>query len=531
MKRKVLILMVIFLIASSIIGCASKVAEPTQTIDEQQSAQSATDPQAAQAASDQQPVIKETLTIATHGEPQTLDPYAHSNELGFYVTHQIYENLIKVDEEGNYIPWLAKTWTQEDELTFVFELRDDVYFHDGSKFTAEDVAFSLALASTSSFTTNLFGPIDPEGFVILDDYKIEVHLKAPSAPLLAALATTQRGMVSKNYYETASQEDIARKPMGTGPMVFQDWVVGDRIVLKANDNYWGSPLAYKSFVSRFIPEASSRAIELETGGVDIAMNLAPADWERIDNNPDTVLISGNTQGTVFLTFNNSIEPFNDINVRRGLAHALNYDALVQVAWSGQATVADTFYAPAIFGHKKLGPFEYNIEKSKEYMALAGYQDGFTFTFNTYESSRNQKFAETVQAMWAEAGYTCNIEMTDVAQFTTMNNDGKLNVSLLTTTAVIPDPAAALLIFPTSRTISVRHMDKHVDELLDKGLTTYDQAEREKIYGELQEYLWEKLYVVPVAFPMEAYASTKNIINLPFYPSTFPDFTLINFLEP
>jgi peptide/nickel transport system substrate-binding protein len=519
MKRFFVVLMFVLMLTSSIVGCT---AAPTQPAKVTQPAQPSAVPQA---------VVKDTLTIAETGEPQTLDPYAHSNEVGFYITHQIYENLIKTDEKGNYIPWLATSWTLKDDKTIVFKLRNDVFFQDGTPFTANDVAFTLALASTSSFTSNLFGSIDPKGFVIPNDFEIEVHLKTPNAALLSAFANTARGMVSKKYYETASKEDIARKPMGTGPMVFKQWVTGDRIILATNPKYWGAPIAYKNFVARFITEASSRAIELETGGVDIAFVIAPADQPRIKNNPATKLISGNTQGVSFVTFNSSIKPFDDYNLRQALSYALDLKALVQVAWGGQAAVADSYYSDTILGHIAVGPHEYNVDKAKEFLAKAGYPNGYSFTFTTYENTLNQKFSEAAQAMWAKAGITCKIEVVDLAQFTTMNNDGKIGVSMMTNTAVINDPSAALLAWPTARTISIRHMDKHVDELLDKGIATYEQADRVKLYGELQQYLWSKLYTLPVAFPMGAYASTSNVTNLPFAPNLLPDLTKVKFLKP
>lgn len=132
-------------------------------------------------------------------------------------------------------------------------------------------------------------------------------------------------------------------------------------------------------------------------------------------------------------------------------------------------------------------------------------------------------------MWAEAGIDCTIEVVDLAMFTTMNNEGQIAVSMMTNTAVINDPTAALLAWPTARTISIRHGDTHVDDLLNLGMSTYDEETRIQIYGELQEYLWSKLYTLPVAFPIGAYATTSSITNLPWYPNLAPDMTRVQFL--
>lgn len=476
------------------------------------------------------PSKDKALTIALPAEPATLDPYAHSNQNGFICTTLVFETLIKKNDSGEYYPWLATEWEFLDDTTLRFKLRDDVTFHDGSKFTAEDVKFSLGLGAESSFTKNLFGCIDIDATTVQNDTTIDVKLKYAYAPLLEALASHRGAMVSKSVYESKSKEELARQPVGTGPMKYANWVLGDRVEFDTYENYWGEPLAFSKFAARVIVEASSRSVELETGGVDIAFDLSPADWDRIDKGANTKLISGQTQGISFLCFNNSMKLFSDIRVRQALAYGLNLDALVKTAWQGQADVADSYYSKNIFGYKQVGPFEHNPEKARALLADAGFANGLDITYVTYESQLNQAFAETVQSMWKEIGVNTKIQMVDLATFTSMNNNGEIPISLMTNTAVIPDPDAALLAWPTHRTISLRHNDPHIDELLNKGKASYDKEERIAIYEELQDYLWSKLYTLPVAFPKNGYGTRGNITNFPFYPNVCPDLTRVKFTD-
>lgn len=519
MKRQTLCGMVLLAIAAILVSCGGNAREQAVSSGVQSAVTSA-------------PSVKTNLVVALDGEPQQLDPYAHSNQNGFVVSRLVFESLMKTDDEGNVIPWLATAWNMVDDTTLQLTLRDDVFFHDGSKLTSEDVAYSLALAAKSSFTSNLFGSIDTEGFEIPDATHLVVKLKFPNAALIPAMASYRCAIVSKNYYETATDEQRSRHPMGTGPMRFKNWVSGDRIELESSDSYWGEPLPYKDFTARVIIEGSSRAIELETGGVDIAFNLPDTEWDRIAGNPKTRLISGNTQGVSFVTFNSSIAPYDNPDVRRGLAYALNRDALVQVGWGGKADVADSFYAPTIFGHKSEHLPGYDPQKAKEYLSKAGYNESnpLHLVYTTYDSTLNRNFSEAVQAMWTAVGVQCEINFVDLAMYTTMNNAGKIQVSLMTNTAVINDPTAALLAWPTSRTISIRHNDAKVDEYLNAGRSTYDQTERASIYGELQDYLADKLYTFPIAFPQNAYGSTSQIANLPFYPNVVPDLSRITFTK-
>lgn len=472
---------------------------------------------------------QETLTIALPAEPATLDPFQHSNQNGFICTSLVFEPLIKKNDDGELIPWLATDWEYIDDTTLHFTLRDDVTFQDGSKMTAEDVKFTLTQLAQSSFSSTFFGCIDTENITVEDDTNIEVKLLYPYAPLLEALSTLRAGIVSESIYNEMGPEEFARHPVGTGPMQFVQWVTGDRIEMEAYDGYWGEPLAFEKFVARVIVESSSRTIELETGGVDIAFELAASDWSRINENPDTQLISGNTQGVSYLCLNNSLDPIaGNENLRKALAYGLDLNSLVQAVWQGTADVADSYYSPTIFGHKTEGPLEYDPEKAKELLAEAGYPDGLDVTYMTYESSVNLAFAEVLQNMWGQIGVNVDIQFLDLATFTEMNNAGEITMALMTNTASISDPSAALIAWPTSRTISLRHGDSHIDDLLQQGQQTYDEDERIAIYQELQDYLWEKMYTIPIAFPKGAYGARSTVANLPFYPNLMPDLTRVQF---
>lgn len=479
-----------------------------------------------------QSVHKDTLTVALYGEPDNLNPYGQSHEAAHIANNVCYERLIRKDLNGEIIPWLATEWEMTDDVTLHLVLRDDVTFHNGSKFTAEDVAYSLTCLAESSFTSNLFGSIDTEAFDIVSDYELNVKLQYPNAAFIEALASTRGLMVSKDYFENGATEDINRKPMGTGPMMFKEWVTGDHYSFTAYKGYWGDALAYDNVNFRFITESSSRCIELETGGVDIAQQIAFSDWDRIEANPDTNLVRGQTLGTRNLCFNMNQDFLKDINVRKALAYAIDLETLVKVVWEGTCSVAAGYYSPEILGYKAVGPQEYNPELAKEYLARAGYTEANPLKFNyyTYENTVNITFAEVLQQMWSEVGIQAEVKVTDLSSFTTMNNNAELTVSLLSTTAAIPDPTAVLLIWPTTRTISIRHNDQHVQDLLDQAVSSYDPAEREATYGELQSYLWEQFYAFPVCHPQEAYGCRSNVQNLPFYPNLVMELDRVTFSE-
>lgn len=469
------------------------------------------------------------LTVAISGEPKNIDPYGQNEQIAQVPLTVVYEPLFKTNDDGEVIPWLATEWEWEDDTTLSLTLRDDVYFHNGEKMTSEDVAFSLSRAATSSFSTALFNRIDEENFEIIDDTHIKVHLKSPNAALMPALSIHRGAIISKKAYE-ADPEGFARNPVGTGPMKFVQWVTGDRLEFTVNENYWGEKIAYDNLEVRFITEASSRAIELESGGVDVAMEIGNADWERIESNPNTELLTGNTLTTTFLVLNSSKEPLNDIRVREALAYGINMKGLVNTVWQGTSDVATSYYASTLLGHIDILPREYNVEKAKELLAEAGYPDGLTIKYYLYDSSVNTAVAEVLQSMWKEIGVTVDLQVSDVATFSEYDDNGEITIAHMSTTAAAPDPNPALAIWPTSRTISLRHGDKHIDELLEKGMGTFDEAERAEVYKELQEYLYSKTYSIPIAYRRDAYGASASITNFPFYPNIVPDLTRIEFTK-
>ena len=190
-------------------------------------------------------------------------------------------------------------------------------------------------------------------------------------------------------------------------------------------------------------------------------------------------------------------------------------------------MAEGYYASSMLGFKPEGPREYDVELAKELLSEAGYPDGFSFTYTTYQTNLNQTFAQVVQSMWAEIGVDVNIEIVDLATFTDMNNSGQLTAALLTPSVAISDPSAALILWPIDRTISLRHNDQHIQDLLDAGSATYDEAERVAIYEELQDYLYSMTYTVPVAYPTFAFGAAADVQGFNFETNQIPDLTTVS----
>ena len=529
MKRSLLFLVVLVMVLS-IVGCQSApnatATENPSAGDEEKTAEVSGEEVATEAP---ERIRREKLVVAIGQEPPTMDVYGASNDVVFISTQTIFEPLIKI-VDGEYVPWLATGYDIVDDTTIQFTLRDDVYFHDGTQMTAADVLFSMGLAQASNFTSTIFGALDMENSTAIDEFTVEFKLQYPFAPIMQAFSCHRGAILSKAAYESMGADAFGRAPVGTGPMMFSEWVAGDRIELTKFDGYWGQEPAFDNLTYRVILEASSRTIELETGGVDIAFDLSTTDWDRVDEDPTLQMLKGTSLKMVYLCFNNENPLYGNELIRKAIAYAIDVEAVAMTAYQGRAEAADSFMAKSIPGYKTEGPWEYNPEKSKELLEEAGYPDGLEVQFITFQQQNYNAAIEVIQNMLGEVGITAKIDMVDVATFTAMNNAGELPMTVMSNSATILDPASALIAWPLSRTISLRHNDQHVQDLLDEGERTYAMEDRVPIYEELQDYLWDNLYLLPLAYPEIGYAASATITNFNFVSTGIPDFTVIEFTQ-
>lgn len=291
---------------------------------------------------------KDTLNVVMEREPSSLDIVNVSSKPGVVISDLIFGTLVGKNSKGEIIPELATQWTQVDNLTIRFQLRDDVYFHNGAKFTAEDVKFSLDRGSQKGTTTySVLQHI--KSCEIIDEYQVEITLNAPFSPLFNYLASPSIGaMYCKEYVESAGDDKIAREPVGTGPFKLTNWVPGASIAFERHENYWGEQPTYQNLNIKFIAEPTNRTIELETGAADIIYNVLPTDMSRIENDDNLKIEKALSNEFVYFTLNTQDEKLKDIRVREALACALDMQAIVNVAYGADAAiVADSLMSPPL----------------------------------------------------------------------------------------------------------------------------------------------------------------------------------------
>lgn len=471
---------------------------------------------------------KDSLVVAIKSEPSSLDPHNSTALANFAVQRVVFDTLVTQDDNGNIIPCLAENWEVIDDLTIRFYLHDNVYFSNGEKLNAEDVRYSIQRSTIERGSASMFAAFDGENTSVVDDLTVDIKVKYPFAPIYNYLASSRGDIICKKTMEEIGSEKYARNPVGTGPFILKEWVTGDSLILERNEKYWGNIPSYSNLTFRVITEAANRAIELETGGVDIIYDVASSDATRLADNSKVKVIQGPGYKFSYITMNMSLKPYDDIRIREALIISLNMEDIVGSVYKGSAKLADSLMAPTVVGYKKVGPYEYNPEKARTLLKEAGYEKGLDVVLMTNDDRNFMDVAEIAQNMWSEVGINTEIQIMEQATLLTNAAEGTVTMGITNSTPTTGDPDHALMPWPSTYKSFLRIDNPKIDEYLNLGKSTYDSKEREKVYGDALEYMWTQYNMIPICFTDAVYAIGADVENFECHPGNTPNLSKITF---
>lgn len=523
--RKTSLLLAFLLTASTLAGCSGKGNETAAKTDSGAKTESA----AAGTAAGNTAVKNEVIAVLK-GEPSNVDPHGNTELVAMTTQVQIFETLVKKDESGAIIPGLAESWEQKDDKTIRFKLRDNVYFHNGEKLSAEDVVYSIKRATEKPSSASIFASFDAENTKVVDELTVDVATKAPFAAVYNYLTSTRGEIISKKAVEEMGDDQFGRSPVGTGPFKFDSWVSGTSITLKRNENYWGEKPAYEKLTLKFITETANRALEIESGNADIVLDPDTGDLDRLKETEGLKVVTGDSYGLSYIVFSMDDEVLNNEKIREALSLALDLDSLVESVYGSYATVNESVMPGTVFSYKSQGAHEYNPEKAKQLLAEAGYPSGLTIQLNLPNGAEQQNIGVIAQNMWKEIGVTAEIATASTSEIIAAGRRGDNQATIMAATYSTGDPGHALADFDTRSDGFFRPIDKKIDELLDKGSAAYDQTERAAIYEELQNYIYHQYYMIGVANKTVNYVITDKVNNFYCDPGNIPSFAAVTVSE-
>lgn len=275
------------------------------------------------------------IRVAMSGGLSLLDPSRTANGPDLAVMSQIYETLLSLDPKtGELKPNLAKSFRVVSPTQWEFKLRDDVKFHDGKRFTAHDVKYSLERILNPATSSPHFSGISTiKEIAVPDDYTVLITTKAPD-PVLARRMQPIGGtgrvfIVPKHYFEAKTNQEVNDLPVGTGPYKLGVWRKGAMLELVRNPDYWGTKPDVAKGTFTFVPENSTRVNALLQGEVDIIQRVPIADVSRVEKSANAKVVSS-MEGLVHtLMLDTRKPPFNDIEVRKAFVSAVDIKEIVR----------------------------------------------------------------------------------------------------------------------------------------------------------------------------------------------------------
>ncbi|MGJ8529555.1 ABC transporter substrate-binding protein [Maritalea sp.] len=336
-------------------------------------------------------------------EPPHLDPTAGAAAaIDEVVYANVFEGLTRIDQTGAVQPSLATSWTiSDDGLTYTFQLKEGVSFHDGTGFDAEDVIFTFERARADDSTNaqkGIFAPIN--SVKAIDPQAVEIQIAQPQGDFLFNIGRGDAVIVAPE-----SAEMNQSSPIGTGPFKFVQWDQGSRVILERNPEYTGTPAHLDKATFVFISDPNAAQNAMLAGEIDGFSNFpAPESLAIFDADPRYNVLQGSTEGETIISINNGKAPFNNLKVRQAIAHALDRKAIIDGAMFGFGTPIGTHFAPHHpYYVDLLGTYPRDIEKAKALLAEAGYPNGLKAAFKLPPPTYSRRGGQIIAAQLREIG--------------------------------------------------------------------------------------------------------------------------------
>ncbi|MEH7123770.1 ABC transporter substrate-binding protein [Bacillus sp. JJ1773] len=438
------------------------------------------------------------LTIAVSADVASFDVHNHQATQTQAIHVNMFDSLIEKNRDGEFVPDLADSWKNIDELTWEFTLNPKAKFHNGDPVTSNDVKFSLerAATDTSLLENKYFKQI--KEVKVIDDHTFQVITNGPDPVLLNRVSRQGSGILPAKYIEENGWEHFLKNPVGAGPYKFVEWKKDDRIVLEKFAEYHKYDPKWEKVVFRIIPEDSTRVAELLTGGVDMAVNIPPSDWERVKNNEGTQMVSGPThrimQLVLRLTDGNAT---TDPRVREAIDLAIDKQLIIDTIYGGAGTPTRTGVTPYSFGGNEdlYGKSLFDPEKAKKLLKEAGYEKGLDLTLSVSNGRylKDKESAELIQAMLAEVGVNVTLEPLEWSKFLE-NVSGKTfkEVYMVGFANSLGDASNPLgQVHPAITAGETDYKNPEVEKLLDEAMYNMNEEARAEQYKQVQEIVAEE----------------------------------------
>lgn len=511
-----------------------------------------------------------TMTFGTSADPVVLDGALVSDGESLRAIDQMFEGLVGLEPGGTeVIGVLAESWeVSEDGLSYTFQLRDGVTFHDGTEFNADAVCFnfdrwynftgSFQNPSASYYWQTVFGgfsdgktPSLYESCEATSDTEVVLNLTKPSASILPALALTNFTFASpealEKYDADAGKVDAegifsptgtyaTEHPTGTGPFKFESWDRGSKLTFTRNEDYWGDFEGnIQTLIFQPLADPAARLQALQNGEIQGYDLVDPQDYETIEGDENLQLLSRPAFNVGYLGFNQSVKPLDDLAVRQAIAHSIDRQEVVDAFYAGQGVVATQFMPPEVFGYADdVTEYEYDPDKAKQILDDAGISTPVSIDF-AYPTDVERPYMPDPQANFE--AMVADLEESGLFKVekkaATWSPDyldnvsaGRYGLYLLGWTGDFGDPDNFIGTFFQSEQKAWGFNNKELFDLLDEAEAETDEDARVALYEDANRLIMDFLPGLPYVHTEPALAFGANVSGYVTSPVSLEPFSLV-----
>ncbi|MBL6454777.1 ABC transporter substrate-binding protein [Belnapia sp. T6] len=485
------------------------------------------------------PAGSQTLTMGVGAPVTSIDPHYHQLSPNTAVAEMIFSALTQTDAHARVTPDLAESWRPVSDTVWEFKLRQGVTFHNGSPFTAEDVAFTFERVpkvpnSPSSYAIYTRPITRVE---IVDSHTLHLHTAVPYPLMPVDLASVK--ILDRETHATATTEAFNAGPMaiGTGPFRMVSHRNGDRIEFERNDGYFGARPAWSRVNYRMITNDAARTAALLAGDVDVIDQVPTSDLAKLRNDQRLTLAETTGLRIIFLSFDHIREesspfvldnegkpvprnPLKDVRVRRALSMAIDRNAITERVMEGAAIPAGQFLPEGSFGYVPgLNPPRADAEAAKRLLAEAGFPQGFRITLHG-PNDRYPNDARIIQAigqMWTRAGVRTAVEAQPWTTFVGRAARQELSAFLIgwgTSSGEASNPLRNLTAtFDREKGYGAsnrgRYSNPEADRILEQAMRELDDPKREALLQQATRMVMEDVGILPLHIQKNAWALRRG----------------------
>ena len=449
------------------------------------------------------------------------------NETCHWGCYLVYDYLFYYDDNKEAFSDILSDWHyEEDGTTFVMTVKDGITFANGDKMTGEDVLYSIkSLVDRETNLAAYFTTIDWDRSSVSEDGMTVTLANAsafgPGVTNVGAIYIMDKKWCEEKGFDNT--DPWVNSPNGSGPYEVVEYVTDSHVTLKLRDNYWGDFKATADTVTiKHYAEESAMYMALETGELDIALNISGTDYTRALSDDKIAEFVTHEGENIMLALDNANPYLKDENVRLAIAYGVNWEEVAEAAMGkDMAEVSSSVVTSVSPYYKNIGAYQYDADKAKEYMEAAGYKtDGtvnFTITMNTVDQSVKKNAATVIQYYLQQLGINLTANYTDFpTAFSSWMKEGGTDINFQDsdTGSIAGEPYISLRFFPENMAMFpvAKNTDEKFNTLFKEANFTTDESVRKAKYEELQQYVHDKAFFIPLYESVKATAYNPEKIS-------------------